>query len=76
MAQITIYIDEETEKKMSAAAEANQMSKSKWVSELIREKVAGEWPASVVALAGSWEDFPELNNIRSNQGPDVVRESL
>ena len=51
MGQVTIYIDAEIEKKMIASAKAENISKSKWVTELIKEKVAPEWPASVVNLA-------------------------
>ena len=53
MGQVTIYIDDETEKKMIASAKAKNVSKSRWVTEVIREKVAKEWPASVRVLAGS-----------------------
>ena len=74
--QVTIYIDDETEKKMAAAAEAMQMSKSKWVSTLVREKILTEWPASVVDLAGAWKDFPAIDEIRSGQGCDATREQL
>ena len=76
MGQVTIYIDEETEKKMVASARAGQVSKSKWITDLIREKVAGEWPPSVRALAGTWEDFPTAEELRSKAGKDVRREKL
>lgn len=45
MGQVTIYIDDETEKLMEAAAKSAGMSKSKWVAEVIRaragQRVAG-----------------------------------
>jgi len=76
MGQVTIYIDAETEEKMIASAKAAKVSKSKWITEVIKEKVATEWPASVVSLAGAWEDFPSIKAIRSGDGKDVEREEF
>jgi hypothetical protein len=77
MGQVTIYLDNEIEKKMKHAARANQMSVSKWVADLIREKISTQWPQDVANLAGSWkEDFPSLSEIRSTQGEDSEREAL
>lgn len=76
MGQVTIYIDEDTEKKMIASARAKNVSKSKWVSGVIRDKLAKEWPASVRELAGSWEDFPSAEDIREMVGQDAERENL
>lgn len=76
MGQVTIYIDDETEKKMAAAARAMQMSKSKWVTNVIREKVSTEWPPAIIELAGAWKDFPTIDEIRSGQGDDATREAL
>ena len=69
MGQVTIYIDDETEKKMIASAKAKNVSKSRWVTEVIREKVAKEWPAS-------WADFPSVAELRSDAGQDARREAL
>lgn len=76
MGQVTIYIDSATEKKMIASAKAAKISKSKWISDVIREKVATEWPVSVTRLAGAWEDFPTAKEIRSGAGKDITRETL
>jgi len=76
MGQVTIYIDGETEKKMIASAKAAKVSKSKWITDVIREKVATEWPASVKDLAGAWGDFPTIEELRSGIGKDVRREDL
>ena len=76
MGQVTIYIDEETEKKMVASAGAEHVSRSKWITDLIREKVAKEWPPSVRELAGTWEDFPSAEELRSEAGEDVTREKF
>ena len=76
MGQVTIYIDAETEKKMIASAKAAKISKSKWITQVIKEKVTSEWPASVVNLAGAWEDFPTIEEIRSGVGKDIEREEF
>jgi hypothetical protein len=57
MGQVTIYLEDEIEKKMVATAKSGHLSKSKWNSKLIKEKVANEWPQSIIDLAGAWEDF-------------------
>lgn len=76
MGQVTIYLEEDVELKMVEAAKSAQLSKSKWISKLIQEKVANEWPQSVVELAGAWEDFPSIAEIRKNEGKDANREAL
>ena len=60
MGQVTIYLEEEIEKKMVAAAKSAHLSKSKWISKVIQEKVSNEWPQSIVDMVGSWEEFPEI----------------
>lgn len=77
MGQVTIYLDTETEIKMKKAAESSHLSTSKWISEIIKEKIATEWPQELVKLAGSWkDDFPSIEEMRSNTGNDLPREEL
>ncbi len=76
MGQVTIYLEKEIEQKMVDAAKSANLSKSKWIAKLIHEKVANEWPQSVVELAGAWEEFPSIDDIRSNDGKDAKREAL
>ncbi len=76
MGQVTIYLEEDIEQKMVDAAKSSRLSKSKWIARLIQDKVANEWPQSVVELAGTWEDFPSIDDIRSNEGNDTKRETL
>ena len=52
------------------------ISKSKWVANIIREKIADEWPDSVKNLAGAWTDFPGAEEIREGLGDDIKREVL
>lgn len=76
MGQVTIYLEDEIEEKMSLAAKSANLSKSKWVANLIKTNVANEWPKSIVSLAGAWDDFPSIEEIRANLGQDATREEL
>ena len=77
MGQVTIYLENEIENKLKTAAKTSNLSVSKWVANIIREKISTEWPQDVVKLAGSWkENFPSLEEIRSTQGVDAKREAL
>jgi len=55
MGQVTICLDDELEKRMTASAKAMKLSKSKWIATAIREKLVAEWPANVRKLGR----FPE-----------------
>ena len=76
MGQVTIYLEDEVEEKMSAAAKSEHLSKSKWVASLIKEKVASEWPESITHLAGAWKDLSLAEEDRADLGRDVERETL
>ena len=76
MAQITIYVDDDTLKKVDRATKASGVSKSKWITESIQLRLRAEWPDSVKELAGAWEDFPLAEEIRASQGKDSRRERL
>ena len=77
MGQVTIYIENEIENKIKTAAKTSDLSVSKWIANIIKEKISTEWPQDVVKLAGSWkEDFPSLEKIRSTHVVDASREAL
>jgi len=76
MAQVTLYLDEETIKRLRRAARASGLSQSRWLAELVREKTARQWPDAVRELAGAWGDFPEAAELRRTAGRDVKRERL
>lgn len=76
MSQITIYIEPKLEKKMSQTIKKSGISKSRWLSNLIRKECDGNWPAEVRNLAGAWSDFPTLEEIRNKNGKDAPREPL
>ncbi len=76
MGQVTIYLEDELERRMRSAAKSMSMPQSKWIASVIKEKLVEEWPDSVRELAGAWSDFPSLEEIRGNQVPDADREEL
>jgi len=77
MGQVTIYLDNEIENKIKTAAKTSDLSVSKWITNIIKEKISTEWPQDVIKLAGSWkEDFPSLEEIRSTHVVDASREVL
>jgi hypothetical protein len=76
MGQVTIYLEENIEKKMRVASKKAKLSQSKWIAGLIEEKLADEWPREVKDLCGAWRDFPDLEEIRSGMGTDIPRESF
>jgi hypothetical protein len=76
MGQVTIYLDSETEKKMSNVIKKTGISKSKWISDLIKQKMTSTWPENIVKLAGAWTDLPTAEDIRKNMAEDADRESI
>jgi hypothetical protein len=74
MAQVTLYMDEDTLSRVRKAAEAAGVSVSAWVAELVRERTRNEWPPEVAELAGAWPDFPLAGEIRAGEGQDSPRE--
>ncbi|MBN2800515.1 MAG: CopG family transcriptional regulator [Deltaproteobacteria bacterium] len=76
MAQVTIYMDDETHLLMKEAARQSGLSMSAWLSRLVRERTRQTWPAEVAALAGAWQDLPTAEELRAPLAADVAREEL
>jgi predicted transcriptional regulator len=76
MGQVTIYLDAELEAKMREITKSMHMSQSKWIANLIKEKIEDEWPESVKQLGGAWAEFPSAEEIRGDLGEDSKREEL
>lgn len=76
MAQVTIYLDDETESKVKKAAESAGMSVSRWIATVLRDRSDNSWPPEVLALIGAWPDFPSLEELRAGYGPDIEREQM
>lgn len=74
MAQLTLYLDDATQQLMEEAISASGLSRSRWVAELIREKLAQQWPEEVLAQFGRFEDFPLREELElAELPPDVDR---
>jgi hypothetical protein len=76
MGQITIYLDDETERKVRAAAESDGVSVSKWIAGRIHKGIGVQWPAPVRDLAGAWPDLPSAEEIRRSPKKDTARGRL
>jgi metal-responsive CopG/Arc/MetJ family transcriptional regulator len=76
MGQVTIYLDKQILKKLKNAVEKSGMSKSKWISDVIKEKISTSWPENVKKLAGTWNDIPTAEEIRAGEERDIEREIL
>lgn len=74
MSQITVYMDAETQARMKSAAQVAGLSVSRWLAGLVQEKTASAWPLEVLAAAGAWQDFPDLDELRANDVADLPRE--
>ncbi len=68
MAQITLYLDDATQALVDQGTQANGVSKSRWVADLIRKHAVHEWPAANLALAGKFASFPLTNGGQPQPG--------
>lgn len=73
MPQVTLYLDEETERLMREHAKAAGLPYSKWVALLIRDKARSQWPTAVREAAGRFPDFPLVGPVRAGLGTDGER---
>jgi hypothetical protein len=73
MAQITLYLDDATQALVDQAAQAQGLSKSRWVADIIRKYAAHEWPQDCLALAGCFADFPLREQSPAAPPADVPR---
>lgn len=76
MPRITLLLDDATQALVEQAAQANGVSKSRWVAKIIRKYAAHEWPRDCLALAGRFADFPLREASPASQPADVPRLSF
>lgn len=76
MAQITIYINNDLESKVKEIANSLDTSISKYISTVIEKNINNNWNPKIKNLAGSWSDFPTIEEIRSNNTLDAQREEF
>lgn len=73
MAQVTLYIDDESQARLREAASRRGVSQSQFVVELIRRETAEVWPDDVLALAGSIGTFATAEELRAGMALDADR---
>ena len=77
MSQITIYLDDETDRLVRRQVKGSGESASRWIAEAVRLRARTEWPAEVLAVFGTWgDDVPEGAALRKGYGKDILRDSL
>ena len=76
MAQITIYITNDLESKVKEIASSLDTSVSKYIATIIEKNINNNWNPKVKKLAGSWSDFPTIEEIRKESADDVKRETF
>ena len=76
MAQITIYLPDEVEKKARKAAKSDGKSVSRWIADRLVDELDHAWPKAVLDAAGAIPDFPDLAELRKGYGPDSPREPI
>lgn len=76
MPQISLYIDKDTLQKVEKAAQAEELSISKWVGQQLRKSLKANYPADFENLFGSINDesFTEPKNLPVKA--DAKRESF
>ena len=76
MPQISLYIDEDTLKKIALAAKTEKTSLSKWVVSKLREAIAHSWPENYGALFGSITDKAFTASGKMDFSADTLRKNL
>ena len=76
MAQVTIYLPDEVEKKGAKAAKADGKSLSRWIAHQVVRDLDDAWPQAVLDAAGAIPDFPDVSELRKTYGPESRRESM
>src|SRR5688500_3903646 len=56
MAQLTLYVDDETRRKIESAAKEARLSVSAWVTHTLRATLEHSWPENYFQLLGSLAD--------------------
>ena len=77
MAQVTIYMDNNLEEKVKKLAKSAGTSISKFISNILEQKVKTSWDDSIRELSGSWSDDTAFDeDIRNYKTADTKREEL
>ena len=76
MAQLTVYIDDETRRRIAIAAKRADTSVSQWVKERLSSALETEWPDGYFELLGSLTGVSIERPPQPRPEDDVTRESV
>lgn len=76
MPQISLYIDRDTLQKVEQAAQAEELSISKWVGKQLKKSLKTNYPADFEDLFGSIDDESFTEPISLPSEADAKRESV
>ncbi|MBK7107346.1 MAG: toxin-antitoxin system, antitoxin component [Ignavibacteriae bacterium] len=76
MPQLSLYVDDDTLKKVAKAAKLENKSISKWVSSKIKSSLSNSWPEDWFSLFGSIYDESFGSIIKLEFKNDSEREFL
>jgi hypothetical protein len=76
MAQLTVYIDEETRRKIEIAARRAETSVSQWVKQRLASALETEWPEGYFELLGSLKGVDIVRPAQPRPEDDVTREPI
>ncbi|MBN1798842.1 MAG: ribbon-helix-helix protein, CopG family [Spirochaetales bacterium] len=76
MAQLTIYLDDDTINKIEKAAEDCHSSVSKWVRENLKKVLENDWPDSYFNIFGSLDDTDLSEPEEIDPGNDIKRDNF
>ena len=73
MPQLTIYLEEATEKLLRKQLDSSGLSQSRYIDGLIVERARTQWPSELVSVLGTWadNDFPDIQDLRKTLGADL-----
>ncbi len=70
MAQLAIYIDDKTAREIKKVSRQSGVSRSEWVSKVIKKELKSQIPKEFFQVLGTWEDDRSshkiLKDIREN----------
>jgi hypothetical protein len=72
MAQIAIYLDDETAHSVERAARRDGVSRSAWIRKAVKSQLAGQLPESFFAVLGTWEDSRSPEQILADTRSGLV----
>ncbi len=76
MPQLSLYLDDETLKKVEKAAKLENTSISKWVTRKLKEHLENDWPNNYSSLFGSISDESFCAEAITGFADDAGREDL